>query len=186
VLTITTPPSSGQTLRIAMTASDTPTTTGIPNNGGEGFRFCGFAASDGLINWDFTHPEGIAGLTPGLASEWKIDDTDRTHWVFTLRDGVKFHDGTDVTVDAAIWNLRRFYDEKSPQFDAAASAIVPMRRPHRQHTVSMRSTTASASPIRRQCSAISAPPASRRTGLTVAITANRACRICLTRLRKAR
>ena len=34
-------PASGQTLRIAMTASDTPTTTGIPNNGGEGFRFCG-------------------------------------------------------------------------------------------------------------------------------------------------
>src|SRR5215831_625201 len=124
VLTITTPPSSGQTLRIAMTASDTPTTTGIPNNGGEGFRFCGFPAFDGLINWDFTHPEGIAGLTPGLASGWAIDDGDHTRWIFTLRDGVKFHDGTDVTVDAAMWNLARFYDEKSPQFDAAASAIV--------------------------------------------------------------
>jgi peptide/nickel transport system substrate-binding protein len=59
-----TPPSFGQTLRIAMTASDTPTTTGIPNNGGEGFRFCGFPAFDGLIDWDFTHPERIAGLTP--------------------------------------------------------------------------------------------------------------------------
>jgi len=124
VLTINTPPSSGQTLRIAMTASDTPTTTGIPNNGGEGFRFCGFPAFDGLINWDFTHLEGIAGLTPGLASEWKIDDSDRADWIFALRDGVKFHDGTDVTVDAVIWSLGRFYDEKSPQFDAAASAIV--------------------------------------------------------------
>ena len=50
LLTITTPPSFGQTLRIAMTASDTPTTTGIPNNGGEGFRFCGFPAFDGLID----------------------------------------------------------------------------------------------------------------------------------------
>src|ERR1700720_773216 len=124
LLTITTPPSFGQTLRIAMTASDTPTTTGIPNNGGEGFRFCGFPAFDGLIDWDFTHPEQIAGLTPGLASEWKIDDSDHTRWVFTLRDGVKFHDGTDVTADAVIWNLRRLYDEKSPQFDPAASAIV--------------------------------------------------------------
>src|ERR1700738_1073563 len=99
LLTITTPPSFGQTLRIAMTASDTPTTTGIPNNGGEGFRFCGFPAFDGLIDWDFTHPEGIAGLTPGLSSEWKIDDGDHTRWIFTLRDDVKFHDGTDVTVD---------------------------------------------------------------------------------------
>jgi peptide/nickel transport system substrate-binding protein len=35
-------PTFGQTLRIAMTASDIPTTTGIPNNGGEGFRFLGF------------------------------------------------------------------------------------------------------------------------------------------------
>src|ERR1700726_4723125 len=124
LLTITTPPSFGQTLRIAMTASDTPTTTGIPNNGGEGFRFCGFPAFDGLIDWDFTHPEGIAGLTPGLASGWKIDDGDHTRWIFTLRDDVKFHDGTDVTVDAVMWNLERFYDEKSPQFDAAASAIL--------------------------------------------------------------
>ena len=88
-----------------MTASDTPTTTGIPNNGGEGFRFCGFPAFDGLIDWDFTHPKRIAGLTPGLASEWKIDDGDHTRWVFTIRGGVKFHDGTDVAVDAVVWNL---------------------------------------------------------------------------------
>src|SRR5216683_4486638 len=120
----TPPPSFGQTLRIAMTASDTPTTTGIPNDGGEGFRFCGFPAFDGLIDWDFTHPERISGLTPGLASEWKIDDSDHTRWIFTLRDGVKFHDGTDVTVDAIVWNLQRFFDDKAPQFDASASAIV--------------------------------------------------------------
>ena len=29
-------------LRIAMTASDIPTTTGMPNNGFEGMRFLGF------------------------------------------------------------------------------------------------------------------------------------------------
>jgi ABC-type transport system substrate-binding protein len=117
-------PSFGQTLRIAMTASDIPTTTGIPNNGGEGFRFLGFPAFDGLIDWDFTRPDQIAGLTPGLAASWKIDDSDHTRWVFTLRDGVKFHDGSALTADAVVWNLDRFYNEKSPQFDAPASAIV--------------------------------------------------------------
>jgi peptide/nickel transport system substrate-binding protein len=117
-------PSFGQTLRIAMTASDIPTTTGIPNNGGEGFRFLGFPAFDGLINWDFTRPDQIAGLTPGLAASWKIDDSDHMRWVFSLRDGVAFHDGSAVTADAVIWNLDRFYNEKSPQFDAPASAIV--------------------------------------------------------------
>ena len=117
-------PTFGQTLRIAMTASDIPTTTGIPNNGGEGFRFLGFPAFDGLINWDFTRPDQIAGLTAGLAASWKIDESDHTRWVFSLRDGVAFHDGSALTADAVIWNLDRFYNEKSPQFDAPASAIV--------------------------------------------------------------
>ena len=71
-------PTFGQTLQIAMTASDIPTTIGIPNNGGEGFRFLGFSAFDGLINWDFTRPDQIAGLTPGLAASWKIDQSDCT------------------------------------------------------------------------------------------------------------
>ncbi len=117
-------PSFGQTLRVAMTASDIPTTSGIPNNGGEGFRFLGFPAFDGLIDWDYTRPDQIAGLTPGLAASWKIDDSDHTRWVFSLREGVKFHDGSEVTADAVIWNLDRLYNEKSLQFDAPASAIV--------------------------------------------------------------
>ena len=95
-------PSFGQTLRIAMTASDIPTTTGIPNNGGEGFRFLGFPAFDGLINWDFTRPDQIAGLTAGLAASWKIDESDHTRWVFSLRNGVAFHDGSMLTADAVM------------------------------------------------------------------------------------
>src|SRR6516225_12324879 len=92
-------PTFGQTLRIAMTASDIPTTTGIPNNGGEGFRFLGFPAFDGLIDWDFTRPDQIAGLVPGLATSWKIDESDHTRWVFSLRDGVKFHDRSVLTAE---------------------------------------------------------------------------------------
>lgn len=57
-----------QTLRIAMTAADIPTASGIPNNGGEGYRFLGLPAFDGLVGWDFTHPNQIAGLTPRLAT----------------------------------------------------------------------------------------------------------------------
>jgi ABC-type transport system substrate-binding protein len=41
-----------------------------------------------------------------------------------LRDGVVFHDGSALTADAVIRNLDRIYNEKSPQFDAPASAIV--------------------------------------------------------------
>ena len=88
------------------------------------YRFLGFPAFDGLIDWDFTHPNKIAELTSGLATAWKVDPADHTRWLFTLRQGVKFTDGTDVTSDVIVWNLQRLYDEKSPQFDPAASAIV--------------------------------------------------------------
>jgi len=83
-------PSSAQTLRVAMTAADLPTTTGIPNNGGEGYRFCGFTAFDSLINWDFTHPDRIATPTPGLATEWKIDEADHTRWMLPCATALNF------------------------------------------------------------------------------------------------
>lgn len=95
-----------QILRIGMTASDLPTTHGIPNNGGEGFRFLGHPAHDALVNWDFLKVDAVADVTPGLFTEWKPDEVDQTKWYFTVRQGVKFHDGTDLTADAIIWNLR--------------------------------------------------------------------------------
>ena len=143
-------PSFGQTLRIAMTASDIPTTTGIPNNGGEGFRFLGFPAFDGLINWDFTRPDQIAGLTPGLAASWKIDDSDHTRWVFLLRDGVAFHDGSAVTADAMIWNLDAFTTRNRRN---------SMRRPRRSCARSSICSTA----IRRSTTARSRSTRSRRS-----------------------
>jgi ABC-type transport system substrate-binding protein len=113
-----------QVLRIAMTAADLPTVTGIPNNGGEGFRFLGYPAYDSLVNWDFTRTEETAGLAPGLCSEWKIDPANPVRWLFTVRQDAKFHDGTAVNADAILWNLARIYDDKSPQYDAPASPIV--------------------------------------------------------------
>src|SRR5260370_7189158 len=54
-------------LRIAMTASDIPTTTGMPNNGFEGIRFLGYPIFEGLILWDLTKADAPPGLRPGLA-----------------------------------------------------------------------------------------------------------------------
>src|SRR5947209_2334850 len=62
-----------QTLRIGMTTSDLPTTGGIPDNGSEGGRFAGYTLYDALVNWDFTNTDSFADLTPGLATDWKID-----------------------------------------------------------------------------------------------------------------
>lgn len=117
-------PAYSQTLRVAMTAADLPTVTGIPNNGGEGFRFLGYPAYDSIINWDFKHTDQLADIKPGLFTEWHIDPANPLRWIFKVRQGVKFHDGSPFNLDAVLWNLQRIYDNKSPQYDAPAAPIV--------------------------------------------------------------
>jgi peptide/nickel transport system substrate-binding protein len=113
-----------QVLRIAMTAADLPTVTGIPNNGGEGYRFLGYPAYDGVINWDYTHVDQTADATPGLFESWTVDPGNPTRWIFTLRGGVAFHDGSPLSIDDIVWNLRRIWDQASPQYDPTGSPII--------------------------------------------------------------
>jgi peptide/nickel transport system substrate-binding protein len=117
------------TLRIAMTAADVPTTTGMPNNGFEGMRFLGYPIFEGLTLWDLTRSDVPATIRPGLAEKWTQDKADPTRWIFTLRRGVKFHDGSDFTSDAVIWNLERFYNPQSKQFETQGAAISRARNP---------------------------------------------------------
>ncbi|MFL5251500.1 MAG: ABC transporter substrate-binding protein [Rhodopila sp.] len=108
-----------------MTAADLPSAHGIPNNGFEGFRFFGYPPYDALVNWDLRHnPDKPADITPGLFTGWKPDETNPLRWIFSVRQGVKFHDGSAFNADAVIFNLRRVYDDKSPQYDATAAPIV--------------------------------------------------------------
>src|SRR6476469_6796580 len=100
-------------LRIAMTASDIPTTTGMPNNGFEGMRFLGFPIFEGMILFDLTKTDQLATLRPGLAETWEQSPDDKKTWIFHLRKGVKFHDGTDFNADAVIWNLDRYFKNDS-------------------------------------------------------------------------
>ena len=123
-------PASGQgTLRIAMTASDIPTATGMPNNGFEGMRFMGYPIFEGMVLWDLSRADKLAGLRPGLAEKWEQAEDDKKTWIFHLRRGVKFHDGTDFTADAVIWNLDRYFKQDSPQFEPPASGISRARVP---------------------------------------------------------
>jgi ABC-type transport system substrate-binding protein len=116
-------------LRIAMTAADVPTTSGMPNNGFEGMRFLGYPVFEALVGWDLSDPSKPAGLKPALAERWEQDAQDPRKWRFFLRRGVQFHDGTPFNADAVIWNLDRFFKNDSPQFDPAGSAITRGRIP---------------------------------------------------------
>jgi peptide/nickel transport system substrate-binding protein len=116
-------------LRIAMTASDIPTTTGLPNNGFEGLRFLGYPIFEGLVLWDLSRADRLAGLRPGLASSYEQAVDDKKTWIFHLRRGVKFHDGTDFNADAVIWNLDRYFKNDSPQFEPPSAGMSRARVP---------------------------------------------------------
>jgi len=120
---------AGGTLRVAMTATDVPLATGAPDNGYEGIRFLGYPVFEGLILWDLTRDDKLADIRPGLAESWVQDSNDRTKWIFRLRKGVKFHDGSDFNADTTLWNLDRLYNKSSKQFDPSGGAIAQARVP---------------------------------------------------------
>jgi len=66
---------------------------------------------------------------PELAESWEVRDNGRTY-VFRLRQGVKFHDGTDFDAAAVVWNFERLMDpeEKAPMrpFFQVVEAVEPI------------------------------------------------------------
>ncbi|WCK53477.1 ABC transporter substrate-binding protein [Aneurinibacillus sp. Ricciae_BoGa-3] len=52
-------------------------------------------------------------IIPALATEWKSSPDGKT-WTFTLRDGIKFQDGTNFDADAVVFNFERMMDKKNP------------------------------------------------------------------------
>ncbi|MGF1651315.1 MAG: ABC transporter substrate-binding protein [Hyphomicrobiaceae bacterium] len=117
------------TLRVGMTASDIPLTTGQTDQGGEGMRFMGYTVYDALINWDLTSADKPSTLIPGLAAEWSVDAADNTKWTFKIREGVKFHDGSEFDAAAAVWNFDKLLVDSSPQYDPRQSAQGKSRIP---------------------------------------------------------
>ena len=116
-------------LRIAMTAADIPRTLGQPDQGFEGNRFTGIPMYDGLTGWDLSKADAPSVLVPGLALSWAADAKDKTKWVFKLRQGVKFHDGSNFTADAVVWNVRKVLDKDAVHFDASQVGVTASRMP---------------------------------------------------------
>src|SRR6218665_3616535 len=118
-----------KTLRIAMTAADIPRTLGQPDQGFEGNRFTGIPIYDSLTQGDLSQADAPSVLIPGLAPSWAVDAKDKTRWVFTLRPGVKFHDGSAFDADAVVWNAQKVLDKNAPQFDASQVGVTTSRIP---------------------------------------------------------
>ena len=51
-----------------------------------------------------------SSIMPRLATSWK--QIDAHTWRFSLRKGVKFHDGKDFNAEAVVFNIKRIYDKR--------------------------------------------------------------------------
>ncbi len=63
-----------------------------------------------------TGPDNVT--RPMLAESWSAND-DLTEWTFKLREGIKFHNGDDLTADVIKWNFERWLNP-----DLAAGGIL--------------------------------------------------------------
>ena len=109
-------------------------------------------------------------VEPSLAESWELTDTSAT---FTLREGVKFHDGTDLDAEAVRWNVEMWVTH--PQSIAKnALAAIDVENPAEvidTHTVQINLTSPAGSLLTelsdlQRTTAIGSPAAYERLGET--------------------
>ena len=116
----------GGVLRIGMTAADIPYTGGNLTRGSR--AFASSATSSTIPSCAGTCPrERLPQIAPALAESWEVSKDDPTKWIFKLRRGVKFHDGTDFNADAVLWNWDAIKNKDAPQYDPSQAGFVAPR-----------------------------------------------------------
>ena len=111
----------GGTLRIAMTCAALPNTD---SEGQEGYRFVSFQLYDALVKWDASSETEAGKIIPGLATSWEQNPENPKRWTFHLREGVKFHDGTDFKADCVIFALDRVMNPDFEYYSTTCAASV--------------------------------------------------------------
>jgi peptide/nickel transport system substrate-binding protein len=128
-LSLTSMAKAESVLRYGISLADIPLTSGQPDRGAGAYKFTGYTLYDPLVAWEMDVADRPGKLVPGLATEWKVDASDQKKWLFTLREGVKFHDGSAFDADAVIWNLEKVLNEQAPHYDRRQAAQVKPRLP---------------------------------------------------------
>jgi peptide/nickel transport system substrate-binding protein len=128
------PPASGQSPKTAIATEQAAKTTGTPNYGGS-LKMIEASCPAGSIGWPadsvnlavmisqycletLIQTDFQGNIMPGLATSWQLAP-DNKSITFTLRKGVKFHDGTDFNANAVKFDFdagiaaKRFPEFKS-------------------------------------------------------------------------
>jgi ABC-type transport system substrate-binding protein len=69
--------------------------------------------TDSIFEGLVEYKSGTAEIEPCLATDWTISE-DGKNLTFILRQGVKFHDGTDFNADAVVFSFDRQYNTSNP------------------------------------------------------------------------
>jgi peptide/nickel transport system substrate-binding protein len=79
-----------------------------------------------LVAQQLVAPDRQGNFVGVLAEKWETSADGKT-WTFTLRKGVKFHNGKDVTADDVKWIFDRIMDEKAGAAMRATYAGIKMQ-----------------------------------------------------------
>lgn len=74
-----------------------------------------------------TYDDVTTDIIPSLATEWAQGD-DGLQWTFTLRDDVRFHDGTPVDAEAVVFSFERLLKDDHPHVHHPARPYQPSYR----------------------------------------------------------
>ena len=116
-------PKAGGTLRVAWEADlsgiDPHVSSGLQAYRVVGNLFNSLVSIDAALNY-----------VPDLAESWEILENSKVY-VFHLRQGVKFHDGTDFDAEVVRWNYRRSTDPEAVDAIDAHTVKFTLKHPSR-------------------------------------------------------
>ena len=65
-------------VRYGIPMTDIPLTTGQPDRGANAYQYTGLTLYDPLIAWELDVSDRPGKMIPGLATEWKVGEADKT------------------------------------------------------------------------------------------------------------
>ena len=65
-------------------------------------------------------------MLPGIAEEWSLSPDGLT-WSFAIREGVKFHDGSEVTPEDVHWTLQHTWGPQAVEYSTVSTVLTVSR-----------------------------------------------------------